>query len=356
MTLLITFFISSRANSTYDIPAMFAFGDSTLDTGNNNNLVTFIKANFPPYGEGFPAKKATGRFSDGRLVPDYVLAALNLSADSLPAYSGHTVTINDFGVCFASAGSGLDDETAIRFGVQTIGNQVEEFRKYIGNMIFLKGKAQTKEFLSKSMFVISVGSNDIMINYYMFPERSIMYSLPQYHDFLLVRLKALLKKLYAMGARNFAVAGLPPIGCVPLQLTIEAFKSSMIPGLPAQRPNKCIQYQNDAALTYNVKLQQMIQELLQQFNSVEKSKIVYADIFTNLLDMSNNPHKYGFVETKKGCCGTGTIEWGPLCNSLEWRCFNPSQYLFFDTFHPTQAAYKVLADDFIRTVLPTFAN
>ena len=96
-----------------------------------------------------------------------------------------------------------------------------------------------------------------------------------------------------MGARNFTVAGQPPIGCLPLQLTIEAFKSSMIPGLPAQRPKKCIQYQNDASLSYNVKLQQMIQELLQQFNSVEKTKISYIDIFTNLLDMSNNPQKYG---------------------------------------------------------------
>ena len=196
-TLLITFFISSRANPTYNIQAMFAFGDSTLDTGNNNNLKTFIKENFPPYGEDFPGKKATGRFSDGRLVPDYVLAALNLSTDSLPAYSGHTVTINDFGVCFASAGSGLDDETATRFGVQTIGDQVEEFRKYIGNMTFLKGEAQTKEFLSKSLFIISVGTNDILFNYNIFSEKSTMYSIPQYHDFLLVRLKALIKVMFS---------------------------------------------------------------------------------------------------------------------------------------------------------------
>jgi phospholipase/lecithinase/hemolysin len=64
----------------------------------------------------------------------------------------------------------------------------------------------------------------------------------------------------------------------------------------------------------------------------------------------------GFAETKKGCCGTGTIEWGPMCNFLSPVCSNPSQYMFFDVFHPTQAGYKILADEFIKTVLPNFAT
>jgi phospholipase/lecithinase/hemolysin len=101
------------------------------------------------------------------------------------------------------------------------------------------------------------------------------------------------QQLFAMGARNFAVTGLPPIGCVPLQLTLESFKSSMIPGFPGHRPNNCIQHQNDAAQSYNLKVQQMLEELNQQMNSVETTKIVYLDIYKYLLDMSDNPQKYG---------------------------------------------------------------
>lgn len=51
----------------------FIFGDSFLDAGNNNyiNTTTLDQANFWPYGEthfNFP----TGRFSDGRLMVDFI--------------------------------------------------------------------------------------------------------------------------------------------------------------------------------------------------------------------------------------------------------------------------------------------
>ena len=53
--------------------AFFIFGDSLLDPGNNNyiNTTTEDQANFRPYGETF-FKYPTGRFSDGRLIPDFI--------------------------------------------------------------------------------------------------------------------------------------------------------------------------------------------------------------------------------------------------------------------------------------------
>jgi GDSL-like Lipase/Acylhydrolase len=203
INILTTLFASSTGTSTYDSSALFIFGDSTVDTGNNNNnLATFIKADSPPYGENFPAKEATGRFSDGKVFPDFILGALNLSGDSLPAYSGHTITANDYGVFFASAGSGLDDETAKRVNVSTMGTQLEEFRNYIENMKNLKGYAKTQEFIKKYLYIISVGSNDIVITYYMLPGKSMMYSLSQYHTFLVLRLKAFLKVI-SINCANF---------------------------------------------------------------------------------------------------------------------------------------------------------
>ena len=53
------------------VPAMFIFGDSAVDAGNNNHLDTIVKANFPPYGRDFISHKPTGRFCNGKLASDF---------------------------------------------------------------------------------------------------------------------------------------------------------------------------------------------------------------------------------------------------------------------------------------------
>jgi hypothetical protein len=52
------------------ISAVFVFGDSIVDPGNNNNRLTEARADFPPYGEDFPGGVATGRFSNGKVPGD----------------------------------------------------------------------------------------------------------------------------------------------------------------------------------------------------------------------------------------------------------------------------------------------
>lgn len=51
--------------------AMFVFGDSIVDDGNNNNLNTRAKANFVPYGIDFN-EGPTGRFSNGKTIIDFL--------------------------------------------------------------------------------------------------------------------------------------------------------------------------------------------------------------------------------------------------------------------------------------------
>lgn len=60
------------------VPALFIFGDSILDVGNNNYLPTFVKANFLPYGRDFENHIPTGRFSNGKLISDFTCAFLSL--------------------------------------------------------------------------------------------------------------------------------------------------------------------------------------------------------------------------------------------------------------------------------------
>jgi len=96
------------------VPAVIVFGDSTVDTGNNNGIGTILKSDFPPYGRDMAGgAKPTGRFCNGRLPPDFISEALGLPP-LVPAYLDPAYGIQDFaqGVCFASAGTGLDNKTA----------------------------------------------------------------------------------------------------------------------------------------------------------------------------------------------------------------------------------------------------
>lgn len=58
------------------VPCYFIFGDSLVDSGNNNQLVTAAKANYLPYGIDFPAG-VTGRFTNGRTIADIIGISLS---------------------------------------------------------------------------------------------------------------------------------------------------------------------------------------------------------------------------------------------------------------------------------------
>jgi hypothetical protein len=57
------------------VPAMFVFGDSLVDVGNNNHLPNVnnsCKANYSPYGIDYPGHSPTGRFSNGYNLADHL--------------------------------------------------------------------------------------------------------------------------------------------------------------------------------------------------------------------------------------------------------------------------------------------
>lgn len=85
-----------------------------------------------------------------------------------------------------------------------------------------------------------------------------------------------------MGLRNMIIAGLPPLGCGPSQLTL---KNRLI---PASRT--CLEDEDSGSQDYNKKL---IALLPQIEASLPGSKIAYADIYTPLIAMATAPQNYG---------------------------------------------------------------
>ncbi|XP_038988599.1 GDSL esterase/lipase At2g40250 [Phoenix dactylifera] len=299
-TLLSLFHPFAAAEPSKNISAVFAFGDSTLDAGNNNDLPTLVRADHPPYGRDFPSRVPTGRFTNGKLITDFLVSALGLR-DVLPTHSDRSLTMANLttGASFASGGSGLDDLTATTSSVTTIGRQVANFEAYIWRLHAALGNDEASRIIRDAMFVIGAGSNDMIMNYYMLPARRMTFTtVSSYHTFLLSQLRKLvsyicltnrnlMQQLYSVGARKFAIAGLPPLGCLPLQVTLETMRSS-----PPTLQRTCINQQNIDSMAYNALLQASIRTWN---NTLPNSKFVYVDIYNPLMDMVTHPLKYGRI-------------------------------------------------------------
>jgi len=104
------------------VTALIVFGDSTVDTGNNNYISTLVKSDFAPYGRDLrppgsgSGGQPTGRFSNGRLAVDFISEAFGLPP-LVPAYLDPNVNMSSLatGACFASAGAGYDNATSDLF-------------------------------------------------------------------------------------------------------------------------------------------------------------------------------------------------------------------------------------------------
>lgn len=60
-----------KAQAAPQVPCYFIFGDSLVDNGNNNQLQSLARANYPPYGIDFQGGP-TGRFSNGKTAVDVI--------------------------------------------------------------------------------------------------------------------------------------------------------------------------------------------------------------------------------------------------------------------------------------------
>ncbi|KAL0723800.1 hypothetical protein Bca4012_038399 [Brassica carinata] len=315
-------------------PAILIFGDSTVDTGNNNyHANANFKANHTPYGVDLIGKVASGRFSNGKLYCDIIASKLHIK-ELVPPFLQPNLSDSEIvtGVSFASAGSGYDEQTMLLTKAIPVSHQPTMFKSYITRLKGIVGEKKAMEIINGAVVMVSAGTNDFILNYYNFPTRRQEYpKISDYQNFVLKRLENFLKELYTLGCRKMSVGGLSPMGCLPIQITLKLRRGIS---------RRCINRENKDAALYNEKLRKLLPAIEA---SLPGSKIAYANVYDPMMDMLKNPSKYGFKETKKGCCGTGFLETSDMCNSQSKLCSNHSEYMFFDSIHPSLATYTHIA-------------
>lgn len=335
--LVVFFFIVFRSEAAQNnvVPAMFVFGDSLVDVGNNNYLKTSLsKANFPHNGVDYPHRKPTGRFSNGKNAADFLADHLRLTSSPPPylALKSKPSNTNAFiaGVNFASGGAGILNGTATDTKQSILlGEQVEYYSAVQAGIAQLVGSpTAAQRLLSNSLFAVVVGNNDIFGYFGSSSSSSALrkQSTPQqYVAAMTLSLKAYLHRLYELGGRKFMVAGVGKLGCCP--------------GLRVKTKTKgCNEEVNNWSLKYNEGLQAMMQLLKSELQGFSYS---YFDTYRIVQDSINTPAAFGFTEVKAACCGLGALRAVVPCLPVAVYCPNRTDHLFWDFYHPTEASSRI---------------
>ncbi|KAK9062728.1 hypothetical protein SSX86_019917 [Deinandra increscens subsp. villosa] len=320
------------------VSSVLAFGDSYVDQGNNNYINTTGKVNYHPYGEDFVGGIPTGRFSNGKTIPDFLAEALGVK-EYVPPFLDPVISDKDLqtGVSFASGGSGLDPLTTEITTAIPMSVQVDLFKQYIERLRRNINEEAANNIITNSLVVLVVSTNDLLVS---FPLRSSQYDALAYSNMLVKLVLNFIQEVYTLGVRRMVVFSAPPIGCLPEVRTVA--------GGPQRR---CGDKENNLAQLYNTILEQQLQFWTTSF---PQSGVTFFDYYNPLINIIENPKKYGFDVVDKGCCGTGKAEVLYLCNKLTPTCPDRSKYLFWDGLHITEKGYNIIVDQLIQDLMNSF--
>ncbi|XP_015689203.1 GDSL esterase/lipase At5g37690-like [Oryza brachyantha] len=309
-------------------PVTYVFGDSMSDVGNNNYFpLSLAKSNYPWYGIDYPNGVATGRFTNGRTIGDYM--ADKLGVPSPPPFLSLTSDDVLGGVNFASGGAGILNETGVYF-VQyfSFDEQITCFEMVKKAMIARIGREAAEVAVNAALFQIGLGSNDYINNFLQpFMADGQTYTHDTFIRLLITTLDRQLKRLYGLGARKVVFNSLPPLGCIPSQRVHSG-------------NGKCLDHVNAYAVEFNA----AAKKLLDGMNAkLPGARMALADCYSVVMELIVHPEKHGFTTAHTSCCNVDTTV-GGLCLPNSRPCSDRKAFVFWDAYHTSDAANRVIAD------------
>ncbi|XBJ17913.1 hypothetical protein VPH35_009217 [Triticum aestivum] len=172
---------AASASPDFDYPAAFNFGDSNSDTG--GRIAAGFEPMPPPYGSTFFGAPS-GRFSDGRLILDFLMDAmdmpfLNAYLDSLGAPNFRA------GVNFAQAGCSITPASATSVSPFSFGLQIKQFFAFKEKVTRLLSQGDRYrryipqlDYFSKGLYMFDIGQNDLAGQFYSRTEDQVIASIP----------------------------------------------------------------------------------------------------------------------------------------------------------------------------------
>ncbi|XP_031488142.1 GDSL esterase/lipase At3g48460 [Nymphaea colorata] len=322
---------------------IFAFGDSYTDTGNTDSMTgpsAFQSVSNLPYGETF-FHRPTNRYSDGRLVVDFLAQALGHPL--LPPYLHSKQLDRQNGANFAYAGStALDYDFYVKNNVTfdltntSLQTQLHWFSSFLES-----SGGRAVDVGSALFWVGEIGANDYAYSYF----SSVPYT--TIRTLAIKNTADFLQALLSKGAKYIVVQGLPLLGCLPLTMFLA----------PNDERDQfgCVKNGNARAYEHNSLLLTKIQALRA---ANPDAVIVYADYANAHRRILEHSRLFGFEELISTCCGSGgpqnfdiTATCGSGATSMVTSqkakaCANPRAFIIWDGVHFTEAMNNALWDLF----------
>ncbi|KAJ9673627.1 hypothetical protein PVL29_023277 [Vitis rotundifolia] len=323
------------ASENCEFPAIFNFGDSNSDTG--GFPAAFFQPPYP-YGETF-FHKPSGRYTDGRVMIDFIANSLGLPF--LSAYLDSVGTNFSQGVNFATAAATVTLPSFIYpgggFSPFYLDIQLDQFSQFKNRSQVARKRGGVyvellpeEEYFEKGLYTIDIGHNDLAEGLYSnLTVEQVNATVPD----IIGNLSAHVKGLYDLGGRTFWIHNTDPMGCLPYMLV--SFPDVAIS-----------QY-------FNSKLKEAVLQLRKDLPS---AAITYVDVYSVKYELLSHPEKYGFEHSLVACCGYGgkyNYNNEVLCGGtitvngtdiFIGACDRPWVRANWDGIHYTEAANKFVFD------------
>ncbi|KAI3920930.1 hypothetical protein MKW98_027640 [Papaver atlanticum] len=322
----------------------YAGAHSSSSSGKYNpcNFPAIFNFSWKPAGETYFGAPA-GRYSDGRLIIDFIAERLGLP--HLSAYLDSIGANFIHGVNFATAAAGIrkwNNSTGlgpISLVVQNIEyaqftTRTQSLRNRGGGFQNLMPKIES---FSRGLYTFYIGQNDVTSYYIGTP-------MEQVRDLIsdtLNQFSENIKDIYGRGGRYFWIHNTGPVGCL-------AYMIDSLQIAPGQI--------DEGGCYFNRRLNDTVVKLRKQLPS---AAITYVDVYKVKYLLISKAKKYGFKQPLKACCGRGgkynyNSKYG--CGAkmkvngkarLIGSCKNPKVKIVWNGVHYTEAANKFVFDQIV---------
>ncbi|CAM6095956.1 unnamed protein product [Calypogeia fissa] len=381
-------FSSPTVEAQECFPSIFAFGDGQFDTGSISAVFpSLLNYDYPPYGSTHFGKPS-GRFSDGRLVLDFLCEALGVP--KLPSYA-QTVSSDfskgvSFGSAFSTVGTVSTGQTAGPFmflNPFSLPMQVAQYTEFkattgvvhasqtipltkrvlqegettnaeettiVDEDAHAKARLPLNDHFVNGLYLVATGRHDI-VNFYNM-NLTVDYMESKFEDLMAKYGLAIRTFAYAKytGAKNVIVFDVEPLGCQPFLLTL-------LPHTDEELDQKgCLIAVNELVQKFNKKLKRSVKSWRNKY----EAQIVYLSIYDITINLMNDAES-GFTATNFACCGVDTspynvnrlvpcgppgvdITTNPPTPLASTTCSSPSTHLYWDGFYTTEAANRYITE------------